>query len=298
VAAVVPVLAGVWQLVSGGGVTTLGVRGRLFGTFAHPNLFAFFLLTLIFLLIHFGAIDVQRFWKKRNRIMTATFVLLGVLLLMTFTRAAWIGLLVFLLIIGGLKYRRMIVYVLLAIIVFYVTVFPLNARLAQSANYRLERIPIVNRLITRNDDADSLDWRLSLLRETTPLIDARPLLGYGYGTFEEVWTKNRSLVHQYDDSAESHNDYLRLVVEIGFIGLLVYMLALLGLLYLAFRPIHASLVGRDEYIYLFAWVATFVVVSLSDNMLHHTPVMWIMWSWWGVLLAYYRGYESAPNFIS
>lgn len=297
ISGIVPLMAGLVQLITGAGMDTFGVRGRLFGTFAHPNIFAFYLLALFLLLIHFTTIEkkITETWPRWA--INTSFTLLAILLLMTFTRAAWIGLVLFLLIIGLLHYSRVLAYLVASIALLYVILFPFNQTLFQTVNVSMERIPVIGRITSRNEDADSLAWRLSLMRETTPLIAMRPWRGYGYGTFEEVWEENRGDTHLFDDSAESHNDYLRLALEIGIVGLALYCFLLGRMIFLTIHPLITSKGIHKEYIFVFAWLVTFIVVSISDNMLHHTPVMWLMWSWWGALFAQYKGYMVAPNFI-
>lgn len=296
--ACIPTVTGIIQWTTGAGMDTFGVRGRLFGSFAHPNVFAFYLLSLIFLLIHLTTIEKKITASWPRWVINTSFVLLTILLLMTFTRAAWIGLVFFLLIIGLLRYSRVLAYLVASIALLYIILFPFNQTLLERANISLERIPIIGRVTSRNEDADSLTWRLSLVRETMPLIQMRLWRGYGYGTFEKVWEENRGDTHLFDDSAESHNDYLRLALEVGFIGLALYMVLLGRMIFLTIHPLITSKGIRKEYIFVFAWLVTFIVVSISDNMLHHTPVMWLMWSWWGALIAQYKGYQLGPNFLS
>ena len=62
-------------------------------------------------------------------------------------------------------------------------------------------------------------------------------VGYGFGAFERVWSDNRSLDHQFDDSAEAHNDYLRIALELGLVGLFVYVALLARLVSVSMRGV-------------------------------------------------------------
>ncbi len=296
-AAMLPVLLGVVQAVLKTGITTFDVHGRIFGTFAHPNVFAFFLMTLIFLLIQFGYTDVKKEIHKRLRSVPWTLTLLSILLILTFTRAAWIGMLVFLLVIGVMHYRRMLAVLISLLVVSYVILFPFNRWLFQNYDIALSRIQVVERLTSRNDDADSFAWRISVFNGSLPIIAARPYFGYGYGSFVSVWSENRGAQHLWDDSAEAHNDYLRILLETGIVGLFVYLVLLALLLARSLYPLIISVKKRVVYIPLFAWIFSFIVMSVSDNMLHHTPVMWLTFLWWGALFAHYKRYDEAPNLI-
>ena len=280
--AIVPILFALWQLVTGTGLATFGLRGRIYGTFGHPNVFAFLMLSLIILLTHWSVIEPTNFWQNHRKLRVTSYVLCVVLMLLTYTRVTLIGLALFLIIIGIYKYHRLLAGLAFGISAFYLIFFPLNDWLIKYANYSLTNIPVIGRLTVRNDEADSIGWRLSLVRETIPIIASRPLLGYGFGAFTVVWSDNRSLAHQFDDSAEAHNDYLRLALELGGLGLLMY----LGLIIKIGQLSAAKFVSdKSAGVHLFAWVIIFAVVSLSDNLLHHTPVMWLTWAYWGAALS-------------
>jgi O-antigen ligase len=73
-----------------------------------------------------------------------------------------------------------------------------------------------------------LAWRQALIRENIPIIKERPLLVMAMEYF--LWfgrTIGKS--HYWDDSAEAHNDYLRLILEIGIIGSLSYLIFLFSI---------------------------------------------------------------------
>jgi len=295
--AVIPLLFGAAQLVLGLGITTFDITGRIYGTFGHPNVFAFYILFLFILFVQYSTINASVFWRARPRLRIGAYALLMTLLLMTFTRAAWIGFVIFLVIIGFIQYRKMLTRLVLGIIVFYISFFALDRLVITYTDSTLQEVPIVNRLTSRNEDADSIKWRGDLIEESVPIILARKWIGYGYGTFPLVWGDNRNLVHLWDDSAEAHNDYLRLALELGIVGLGLYGLFLLHMLVKVYASFHRSKEKQKEFMYLLAWILTFMAISLSDNMLHHTPVMWMMWAWWGATFAAKQVYSRSPNFL-
>lgn len=295
--AIFPILIASFQLISGDGIATFGIRGRIHGTLAHPNVFAFFILFLLFLFTQYSTIITSRFWKKRSTLRLIIFGFLSFLLLMTYTRAAYIGLMLFLIIIGILKYRKMLVGLIIGVLAFYAIFFPFNRFLTKQTDYNLQNISLIARITTRNEDADSFAWRQALIRETIPIIHRKQALGYGYGTFPIIWEENRGDSHLWDDSAEAHNDYLRLFLEIGAFGLAFYIVILTSLAYYIFSAYKKDKRHRDHHIYLLAWISVFIVVSFTDNMLHHTPVMWMMWTWFGAAMATEYKYVEAPNFL-
>ncbi|MBP9760732.1 MAG: O-antigen ligase family protein [Candidatus Magasanikbacteria bacterium] len=292
-AAVIPLLLGLFQVFFQAGITTFDIRGRIFGTFAHPNIFAFFILSLIMIYFHYASVKKEALFVEHPTLTYVGYGVLFFLLLQTYTRAAWVGCVVFLLIMGALQFRRLLGFVLVGGMAGYVLLFPINAFIEYITDYSLESIQVVSRITSRNEDADSLLWRQELFQETIPLITARPLLGYGYGTFPLVWENSRNATHLFDDSAEAHNDYLRLGLEIGLVGLGLYILFLLFLFSRVMHIIWHKQKEKNDVLFLAAWIGVFLVISISDNMLHHTPIMWLTWSWWGALFA--SKYEYLPK---
>lgn len=280
--AILPILFALIQLVTASGLTTFDTRGRLFGTFAHPNVFAFFLLFLGFTFIQYSFISPTKYWQKHTTLKIITAIGLLTLIALTYTRAAYIGLIVFLVVLGLMHYRKLLLSLMAIIIMLYGSIFLSDTILRKTTGNSLQEITLISRLISRNEDADSIAWRQVLLRETTPIILAKPVFGYGYGTFPFVWENQRGTHHLFDDSAEAHNDYLRLSLELGVIGIATYLLLLISFLLFFYR---AMKFNEQKYAYLFAWGVAFAALSLSDNMLHHTPVMWLMWAWWGAIAA-------------
>lgn len=297
---IIPIGFGLFQLLFGQGITTFDIRDRIFGTFAHPNVFAFFIVSLLFIHIHYAYIDPQYRWVEKKMLAHATTLFLIILLASTFTRGAWVGLFVFLVIIGLAKFRKFLGIFAIAMIALYVVLPPFNQILAKYTNINLERIQLVQRLTTRDEEADSISWRLGLISESIPIFRARPIYGFGYGTFPQVWENNQGPAHTQDDSAESHNDYLRIAIELGALGLGVYLLYLWLLVWSAGK-FYLDQVWMGTHvlsIHLLGWIIAFGVMSLSDNMLHHTPVMWMTWVWWGAMFGVlYREKQEAFNFI-
>jgi len=265
--ALIPIIVAIYQALTGAGLTTFDIHGRIYGTLGHPNVFAFLLLALIILALQFPVAEKKYILP-----------LLGVLLLLTYTRAAVVGLAIFLTILGLAQNKKLFKRIALGIALTLVLLIGLTQMWPRETGALLARTPIISRFTTTNEDADSLAWRQTLVLETIPLIHARPLLGYGWGTFDKVWSDNRSQAHFWDDSAQAHNDYLRLALELGLVGLAVYIAFLATLIIKSF-----SLARQNprHYLHLFAWIVTFTIVSLSDNMLHHTPILWLTFAYWG-----------------
>lgn len=298
--AAVPIGLALLQLLFGTGITTFGISDRIYGSFAHPNVFAFFCLSLLF--VHVLYTYMLPGEHKGIRLRHGVTGLLVFLLLFTFTRGAWVGLAIFVATIGILHYRKVAFGIFGSILAFYLLFPPVNTLVIQHTDRNLQEIQVIERLTTRNDEADSLAWRGSLVSQSIPTILRRPLFGFGYGTFPTVWTKTRTLEHINDDSAEAHNDFLRLGVETGLVGLGLYIAFLIRLLWITTRTVIYNKSADPTIfffsLFLFAWVSSFAVMSLADNMLNHTAVVWLTWIWWGAGFGYLYKYKKLViNFL-
>jgi O-antigen ligase len=302
IASATPLLLATYQLISHTGMTIDGVQNRIFGTFAHPNLLATYTV-LLFIIFADYTYRFQLRLEKKNRIdqfigpinqffrrfsarttqevHTFTpylFIFLAAIIAATYTRVAWIGLAAFILGICFFYYEKIFLYVVGGTILFYLLFYPLNTWLGYTYNINLQSNSLVARLTARNEDADSIQWRADIANKIIPLFEARPYLGYGYGSFSKVWDYNKGVENLFDNTSEAHNDYLKVAFETGIIGLFFYLSIFGTLLYHEFRTL---LQGRWIHYSFILSILIYLIMSLSDNMLHHTPVIWWLWAVWG-----------------
>src|ERR1017187_3381827 len=59
--------------------------------------------------------------------------------------------------------------------------------------------------------------RVWMVRDSLPMVGKRPLLGYGLGSFVEVFPSFRTFYTNYTVNA-AHNDYVQALVETGTVG--------------------------------------------------------------------------------
>ena len=232
----------------------IGGRMRLFSTFGNPNYLAGYLsacLPLSFMLYLSSEDKLQR---------SILFPLIAVLyasLLMTFTRGAWIAFFLSAVLVTAtlLTYcgRRLfeknrtkilkLILALLAITAIYSTPNPLNP---QGKNV-LER-----GVSAANLEQSSIQQRFLIWLSTLELIEERPLLGWGVGTFGLQYPlaqgkllsceRYRKYIPFANKSINAHNDYLHLASETGLIGLASFLL----IAFLFYRTCFAHLRKRKE----------------------------------------------------
>lgn len=110
---------------------------------------------------------------------------------------------------------------------------------------------------------DTLKGRVENWQNILPLILERPILGYGIGTTDDQ-RRSRKGIHS------PHNDYIRLAMDIGIPGSLIYLyfLVSLALFYLRRRNFIAG--GMWRYNFPMAILATyFVVISSTQNVIYN-----------------------------
>lgn len=104
--AIIPIILGIIQLFTGSGINTFGIHGRIYGTFAHPNVFAFYILFLFFIFIQDTFYKQKKYWQENSNLKKIIYIFFIILILATYTRAAIIGGLIFITILGLYYYRK------------------------------------------------------------------------------------------------------------------------------------------------------------------------------------------------
>jgi hypothetical protein len=100
----------------------------------------------------------------------------------------------------------------------------------------LGRKSLVDRFVSFKTDDASYHTRIQIARDSIPMIKARPLMGWGLGTFTTVYPKYRTFYADVFINA-AHNDYVQVLTETGALGF-VAVLGFLGVVYVrAFRKL-------------------------------------------------------------
>jgi len=139
-----PALVALYQFINNTGLADAG-RNRLFGTLTHPNMLAFYLLLPITLAI-FIFLNI-----KKTKV--AAYAYLGIamflifILFFTYTRGAYLALIIIFCIVGFLKFRKFLLISILSLLIIYSFFSPVEDR--------------VNSLLNAASD-DSIGWRLDM----------------------------------------------------------------------------------------------------------------------------------------
>jgi putative inorganic carbon (hco3(-)) transporter len=249
--AVVPVLVAAVQSLRGGGLVNTEGLDRIRGTFAHSNPFASYLFLMITL-----AVAIFPHVSSRWKIALVPYVIAcGVLLVLTYTRGAWVALVVALVVIAWLQDRRIFLFLLAAFVALAILVPSVGVRLSDlSQEEKVTGAP-----------GNSLVWRFGHWREVLGL-QTNPLVGIG---LREVELHDPSQVLP-------HNDLVRVYVEMGLAGLAAYLWLAVVLWIESWRTWKRSPAGlpRGLAVGAVASLAGVMMLSLVANVITQLVILW------------------------
>lgn len=254
------------QYFSGTGLLENG-DNRLLGTMAHPNMLAFYLLLPITLSI-FIFLNV-----KKNRLESYAYLMVALflifILVFTYTRGAYVALILIFLLIGLLKFKKFLLVAGLSFLFFYAVSLPFQERF---------------NTLFKADPYGSISWRIGLYRDSLGYIKESPIIGYGLGLAEEVISRNRDFRL---GATQPHNDYLRVTLDGGLVGLGFYLILIATLLFELFLFYKKETRPRLKMlnVFLLAFSLSLYAMSLGDNILNDTTLEWQFWALVGALLA-------------
>lgn len=206
------------------------IQSRVFSTLYNPNVLGSYLIFII--ATAFGCLDFAD--RKLGIFLAAVFSTALMCLLFTYSRGAWLGLAVSILVMVGLRRDKKYILGLLT-----------GAALILAVDFRhiWERL---NPLVLQHDTSTA--YRMEIWRTSLKIFQDHPFWGTGMGT---VWY----YIPQYSQSiytfiAHSHNLYLQLAVEGGFFGLVSFLILVGTMLLMNFDVFRKSRSRRQRGIAL------------------------------------------------
>lgn len=271
ISSILPILFGLYQFAFHIGLSDENVSLlRIFGTFSHPNVYSLYLYAMIV----FGSLYLLLFAEKglKRIIMLGVLGIFSTMLLLTFARVAWIALFLFVFLVALFRYRLLLFPLFLFPFVLFVFSQSFHNRVIESF---------------QPDPDSSLVWRQTLWQDVTrySIQEEHMLLGSGMDTFPKVSESIRGTNHGPNDP---HNDFVKLFVEGGIVGLSIFILYLFSLGYLLIKKYRES---RKEsalklaFGILFIFFLTLELSALTDNIFKNTPVQWLFFIAFGALLS-------------
>lgn len=256
---VIPAAVAVYQIFTGTKYLDLAEHyNRIMGTFGIPNMFGMYLIwplimLLVFVLNHKRP-DLQRLTSA------AALIVLLITLFFTYTRASWLAFIIGALLIGALKYRRVIPLSIIGVIIM-LSLFSLESlRLGSSGS----------------------SGRLYLWEKLFPVGFTKPILGHGLTSMTVVSKQVFGTING------GQNEFLLNFIETGLVGLILYGILII-LLYRHFHRCYRALQGSvEEDVYLGMCAVVMAILSIA---MFESNAVFQFWVWFpaGIMLgAYYN----------
>ncbi len=204
--------------------------------------------------------------RARYRILNiATLIIMICALYLTFSRGAWLGILVGILVLSLLftysMKKAVVSWGVLLSGLFFLVFLGIN-----NPNFI-------------NNRRNTIQWRLGVWEDSLKMVKERPLFGRGINTFMrefEAYRRDKGC-----DPTYAHNSYLQLLVETGIAGLLTFLYVLWSLFRSVIDKIKYKYCNNEEMkvisIGLTAGLAAFLVHSFFDNHMYCLQLSVYFW---------------------
>lgn len=223
---------------------------RVTGFFGDPNLFGNYLLSVLPLLGTMLLYDKRRKYLKNRALLMTIILALVTVLILTFSRSAWIAAIVSGLVLVGYGsdvLRRLwhIAFILTVAVLIVVNLGPIS----------IEKVR--ERAIDVRFESPVNLQRVEIYKAGLEMIAANPFIGVGIGNFLD-----KSYEHNPDIGGRmiAHNSFLEMGAEIGILGLLSFILFLGVILWRAFRVMRADTISFENKIPLIGGVGSLVAL--------------------------------------
>ena len=272
-ASLIPFATSVFQFMFPDSYITSYSGFRLFGSFSHPNIFAFFLVLVASVSFFCIKSEAVLFSKRYVRVCYILIPLCAICLIATQTRSAWIAFFAIFLIYGLLYERKYLVVVCCIGVVALFLPF-VQDRIADLASDS----QITD---TGAEKLNSYAWRKVVWLSSWDFIQNKIWFGHGYDTFSHYFLD--FFILEESKGFDAHNAYVQVTFDMGFLGLIAFMVLLFGILIKFIRHLYIDPKGICLYI---SFIFAFMLVCYSDNMLFYLSYCWYLWLFLGAGCAF------------
>ena len=255
-----PVLYGLFQLGTG---TDWYADGRIQSTFTHPNIFAFYILTTVGLILSLLPATSVTLTQRARRLLVLYLIPLLIMLVATKTRSAWLGCVLIFLVYGLIADKRILVFTL---------ILPLFALAIPSVRERLTDLAAGNEYVGWVQDVNAYAWRKILWEKAFPYILQQPWFGHGLYSFPYYSPSFFPL--ETKNGVDAHNVYIQLLFETGIVGLAAYLWIFCRKFIWLFR---CWSVDKRRLSMIIAITAVYMMNAYSDNLLEYVSYGWCYW---------------------
>jgi putative inorganic carbon (HCO3(-)) transporter len=248
----VPLVVGGLQQVFGLYLKESSGLGRITGTFLHPNAFGFYLVLLLVM----GA-AVFRYLEGGARLLVGAVLVLGTVeLVWSYSRGSWISVIAGLVVVGVLQARKLLLLLPAGLVVIVLAAPSVVTRLSD-----LSQAETIN-----GTPGNSFLWRISHWSEVLAGARGHEFLGLGPSSSDYLG----------DEVLPPHNDFVRMYVETGVLGTVVYIAFIAAALVMALqklRGVTEPVLARGVAVGVIACTTAFVLGSIGGNLISETVVL-------------------------
>lgn len=259
---------------------------RLQSTFAHPNIYAFYLVLLIGLSLYIRSSKIIRVTPQIRLLVTLYAPVLATFLMFTKTRSAWVACVLMFTIYAIRIDRRFLAGFLLIPVLVAGNPSVLDRLTDITEATEVESFKQLNETVKLNSYA----WRQALWESAMPPILDQPILGHGLESFRPSTPSFFPLVGPA--GIDGHNLYLQVAFEMGLIGLLA-----LAWLLAAVAIRIASAYRRDPpgVLIILSILGGYILEAFSDNMHFYLSFNWYFWFVMGTIYVWASHDEQRPR---
>lgn len=260
---VLPLLVGMYQFATG----SLAVEGRLAATFTHPNIYAFYCLLVLIVLVYLQKLQQAAEEPKPSTaekvLQWVLLVLLLVSIILTQTRSAWLALILIGLMYGLLFSRKTLLWLLLGLFL---------AALSPDVQDRVIDLFSGNEVINYSK-LNSFAWRQHIWESGLNWMStSRYFMGYGIGGF----------IHYSPDffplsggrTFGAHNVFVERFFDGGILAFSIFSVFFLIQMQKAYK-----LIAHDHFTALiyFGLILSYLTLNASDNVVDYLAYNWYYW---------------------
>jgi len=263
---------------------------RLQSTFTHPNIYAFYLLSVVVLVIFLNSsrrIALSTFMRR------TTFAYAGYLLfllLLTKTRSAWFATVIVLVAYSLVIDRRWLLPML---------ALPTLAFLIPGTSERLSDLQS-GTIAVGFEQLNSLAWRELLWQDTLEWLKDNPpgLFGYGLNSFQSYVPLFFSLLDSeagrpdVEQGLGLHNGFLQIYFEMGIAGLVAFTFLMAAIVLKLIATFNKDFAGA--FVMLMLCVG-YMIVLYYDNLFGYLQFQWFFWFTVGTVCASERIALASPS---
>jgi O-antigen ligase len=255
---------------------------RVYGPMSHPGTFGDYLvLMLIFYISNYLFFNTYALVRRRRLSLIILFFI-AALILLTYTRGSWLGLVIGSSIMIYFTNKKMFLKYVALTTLFIILLSPMIVkRFSEEINqpvYAPEGVVTIGSgLELQGSFASRLLFSLYAFNN---MFMESPVIGKGIGSFYYHYAPI-----QFKMQVETHNDIMKLLSETGIIGAALYLSMYLYLLKLFYAKFRSTNCPRYKYLFLagFSMTSVMLVSMFTNASLRLLPVQFYYWTFVGII---------------